>query len=368
MAWFDRRFRIVTHTRTRIRLALATFLGLVLVGVADIFKTLFVGVLACTWIKVDTGLRLQSVTWAGLWIKALLQGTADTSRAVCSNTLWPYSIIGLLLAFLAAAWLVLQLRKLANRIKSRRVLSIDPSGYRCRVLITGLSPTNPAAALSFAELFKDHPDLFARYLNDRRRDLTQARINEIDLATSTESGAHWLKEWPKLRALAMSNSPGANAGPWQQNFRACFAERHSLKKVMVLPSHESHLMFDDFKKFIGVLIPGVDVCRVTTQMQPFQSPHHPPDTHESRNYEDYDYVSEGIEIAIASARVEFPGIRDHEICIDITPGLKPYSIAGAVKTLNEDVMMLYVTNAGEIKIYDAVVQLEASGQENSVLG
>jgi len=48
------------------------------------------------------------------------------------------------------------------------------------------------------------------------------------------------------------------------------------------------------------------------------------------------------------------------ICVDVTAGLKPFSIAAALVTMNEDLIFGYVDNDGQAKFYDARVEVAAS--------
>lgn len=125
----------------------------------------------------------------------------------------------------------------------------------------------------------------------------------------------------------------------------------------------------DAQTFINGLLPDIVVEPVLTKDgKLFQIRNAAPDSPQSRDYEEYEYVSGGIERAIEMAKEQFPGIGNDEIGIDITPGQKPFSVAAAVKTLNEDYNLLYVTNVGEIKLYRAWVQLGKSDAVKGLLG
>ncbi len=55
--------------------------------------------------------------------------------------------------------------------------------------------------------------------------------------------------------------------------------------------------------------------------------------------------------------LERQGIDSRDIAIDITSATKPYSIAGVVATVNQDLTFTYVNNAGKVFAYTARVQL-----------
>jgi hypothetical protein len=52
--------------------------------------------------------------------------------------------------------------------------------------------------------------------------------------------------------------------------------------------------------------------------------------------------------------------RPRKICVDITAGNKMSSIAGAIVTLNRDLMVSYVNNEGEYSVYQARIGLADS--------
>ena len=72
-----------------------------------------------------------------------------------------------------------------------------------------------------------------------------------------------------------------------------------------------------------------------------------------RNYDDYRDLLAGIDEAarLGGARSE------REVCIDVTPGTKPISIAGAITTINKDYTFMYVTNARHFVILDFRIEL-----------
>ncbi|WP_315783297.1 MULTISPECIES: hypothetical protein [unclassified Bradyrhizobium] len=84
----------------------------------------------------------------------------------------------------------------------------------------------------------------------------------------------------------------SNLGPWQQGFRACWSQRHSLRRVYVLPSHDTKDQLAQFKEFMQVLLPGLSIEPVPDKSgELYQHSVRPKDTPESRDYEDYDYVA-----------------------------------------------------------------------------
>jgi hypothetical protein len=181
-----------------------------------------------------------------------------------------------------------------------------------------------------------------------------------------------VRDFMVLQRVANGRAVVPAATPWQQNIRAMRfhasprvpAERR-LKKALVLPSQESTGQFVLFKEYADALFKGeveVDFVR--------QSPGAPQffcirdaNGNESRDYESYDYVRDGLERAKDQAIVGHK-YRVADICIDTTPGQKPFSIAAAIMTLNTDVVFSYVTSAqpgsdrgGEVRLYDAHIDV-----------
>lgn len=69
------------------------------------------------------------------------------------------------------------------------------------------------------------------------------------------------------------------------------------------------------------------------------------------------------------ARNEFPHLSDRDICIDATPGLKLFSIAAAVTTLDRNLWLGYVVTdgghpgEGVVQIYDPRVEFAGAARD-----
>lgn len=161
--------------------------------------------------------------------------------------------------------------------------------------------------------------------------------------------------------------------PWQQNLRVIYdvASHHKLEGVFVLvpqkddkPSKADEEQARAFIEFIegyfeDSLKGKVNTITIQNGQEPFyvvsQERGAP-----SRHYEFFDYVKEGIdrgvEMIAAAAAIPVREI-EREIVLDITSGLKVFSIVGAIQTLNRDLVFAYASNDGSVTYYDAEVTL-----------
>ena len=161
--------------------------------------------------------------------------------------------------------------------------------------------------------------------------------------------------------------------PWQQNLRAAYHHREKLKDIFVLlPGKNEKLegeditLYDAFKIFMEGMLKKADcdakVSIITEKKyaSPFAVYGRSFEQVEP-NYEDYDYVYEGmragLELAMKKHHVHNSRLSDVAI-IDITPGQKIFSIAAAVLTLNLNMKFAYVTNDGTLRFYDASLRFQ----------
>jgi hypothetical protein len=261
-------------------------------------------------------------------------------------------------ALIGAILFVLGLRQVrsvaSEALKSRARVTSDPTHAKMGarpILIMGLSPLSAS-------------------LQERvRADIAGARagifgIEQVALPVKAFSAFQ--------KAAADQAKPAPAATPWQQNIRAMWfhadpkvrASRR-LKAVLVLPSAESLAQFELFKEYARALLGpdiAVDFVRQSTGSAEFFCIRDAARM-ECRDYESYDYVWDGLERAKEQAK-EHGAYTDADICIDATPGQKPFSIAAAIITLNTDIVFSYVTPAlpgssygGEVKLYDAYIDV-----------
>jgi len=155
------------------------------------------------------------------------------------------------------------------------------------------------------------------------------------------------------------------AGPWQQNLRAAAAHCPGLELICVLNPDQDQ--FDDFAKFLNYYLPDVAISQISMPNDPARPYRRLGDNFEYANptYEDYSYVYEGLrhglDMVAEHADADLDDIQD-DICIDATPGFKPFSIAAAILTLNRSLKFSYVTSGtgpdgGRVRFYDAGITM-----------
>jgi hypothetical protein len=257
-----------------------------------------------------------------------------------------------LAVFAVSAW---QLKRVAEEaLSSRARVASDPADPRLGarpVLIMGLSPLTDAQQAAVGA--------------DIQR-ITQGAFGVEQIALS-------VAEFAALQSAAKTDGKAVpTATPWQQNIRAMWFHanprahaRRRLRKVLVLPSQESREQFKLFKEYGEALFKDavvIDFVRPTADTDGFFCIREAGDG-ECRDYESYDYVRDGLERAVLQARAD-GAFDDADICIDATPGQKPFSIAAAIMTLNSEIIFSYVTTGqagssrgGEVKLYDAHIDV-----------
>lgn len=237
--------------------------------------------------------------------------------------------LGMPLFIIGSYWIL----RCANHIVSSRGRALQLGGNQKRVVIMGLSPVSPEGAATFAACAR-------RYGLER-------------LAASTKDF--------QAHAAELGDDPAPRL-PWQQNVRALYAHLKDggpLEAVYILPSEMSAPQVDAFINTMQVISPKpLRMARVTAAdaCTPYRTP-----GIGGESYETYLYVYGGLRRAVAQAKADAGGaLTNNDICIDVTAGQKTFSIAGAIVTLNEDLLISYVTNAGGTLLYDAKVNFAAA--------
>lgn len=213
-----------------------------------------------------------------------------------------------------------------NEVAESRADLVEAQEARARVLITGLSPL---------------------------------RGSEEEIAASSLKTAS--SHAGQLQSFVDTVRNGApNGGPWQQNARAIAHHLDRLERIYVLPSTKSRAQFDAFCAFCTTLFGRPMDIRLVRDSSgaEFQLP--ATAEGDARSYENYAYVHAGLSAALAQAKRDLPDLAEREVCIEATAGLKTFSIAAGILTLNRDVRFGYVTShlegelqGGEVRVYDA---------------
>lgn len=166
-----------------------------------------------------------------------------------------------------------------------------------------------------------------------------------------------------LAAACRRDNPLAKQvlGRWQQNLRVLNAFPKVKRLYVLMPN------VDQFDRFVEVLRhfyptnEDLEITQVTdkhgnTAFRQGAKKMLKPD------YEDFDYVTHGIGLAIGNIKADLDlsqGEAERQTIIDVTGGLKTFSIVGAIASLNRDLIFAYAgTNdrEGEVLVYDAEVQ------------
>lgn len=303
---------------------------------------------------------LRSSNWSIPTSRAVIFSIAAVVAGVALNLLaqfiweaffgreagWPgwHLLLGLGLVVVVLFFVVAALYLYRHAILSSRMARTPPGEGRS-VLIMGLSPLpleNRAAAEHVIDWAAQVPlDLLAL-----SRDKASAHRKSL-LATD----AHTPDEATQLAQLDFLARCGREQPfPWQQNFRAIAIQRPRLRALVVLTSRVSHADFPRFETLLRALLRPFGREIVISEI-------------EVEEFENYEPLRQAF--ATARQRVKAWGARLDDICIDVTAGQKIFSIAGAIETINSGTVFSYVTNAGDVWIYDASIEIgEATAPAN----
>lgn len=211
----------------------------------------------------------------------------------------------LLLALFLAAWVLERIARHLRSLASTEAELLHPdTAPKSRVVVIGLSPF-----LSFG--VKDAE------AHERWQRLKEAGIIQAALP----KGSNPLDDL------------GATRHPWTMALCAVAAHLDRLEHVFIIPSKETEK--DARELFHPDLQAMLKDAGLKTQV------HLCPDV----NYLDYDETLGGFEHALGEARQTVPGLSDADICIDATPGQKPFSVAAAVTTFTRESLFSYVNTA-----------------------
>lgn len=130
--------------------------------------------------------------------------------------------------------------------------------------------------------------------------------------------------------------------PWEQLLRGVEAHAETLKLLYIIGSSDSGPQPGSFRQlpiaaqFLAPYLRSAQIRSARTAV----------------DFENYEDLNSALDLAIHEAQLL--GIRDRDICIDITGGQKPTSAAGTIATLNRDVVLQYVQTGGQKQalIYD----------------
>ena len=155
-------------------------------------------------------------------------------------------------------------------------------------------------------------------------------------------------------------------GSWHQNARAVLFHASRLEAVLILRPDDNDEEFEKFVQFLRACLEKSGNKNILIRQIHF--PEEPSrqfqmtgrtGRYEPPSYEDYEYVYEGLREGLKQLRKRIDDWSEDDVCIDVTPGFKPYSIAAAVITFNQGLKFSYVNTDGHIRFYDAEITFHA---------
>lgn len=195
------------------------------------------------------------------------------------------------------------------------------------------------------------------YSPNKNRDLAKQFCEDLSLdeiaLVASEFGPLAQKKYPEKKKYELNLN-------WQQNVRAVYPHRNSLSHILVLLPDGDEDQFTAFKIFMEGLLKkagnkNVRVEAISRNDAPFTIASRTGGT-TPQSYEDYDYVYQGLRQGLKRAQqlcnTDLNKLSRHVI-VDTTPGVKVFSIAAAILTLNMNLKFSYVNNDGSLRFYDA---------------
>lgn len=249
--------------------------------------------------------------------------------------------------FICTAMFLYKERKEFLAIHARILPEAEPQGRS--VLIMGLSPK---AGRSVATVDNAMPVLPIEIIALDKAGLATHLKNAKAVTDRTCSGL-------TLPLSVLIEKPHG----WQQNFRAVW--RHiktgdriwPLKAILVVTSNESETDFEEFKNLL------TDRLKNAVRRGEFvgKLPHIENICPTSIDFEEYNDVVDALNNAVDIA-VKRHQVTHNQICIDATAGLKIFSIAAAMVTLNRKLIFSYINNDGRPRYYDAKIDMGTLGE------
>lgn len=149
-------------------------------------------------------------------------------------------------------------------------------------------------------------------------------------------------------------SLGSN--PWQQNLRSLWFHRAAIREVLILDPEKDQ--FDYVRAYVikafsagGTPLEIERISAADRPGKPFYTVEESTGLEMQPRYENYAHVYEGLNRGLEILRERH---QDSDVerltCVDATAGLKIFSIAAAILTLNRHVIFSYVTPRAETKM------------------
>ena len=151
----------------------------------------------------------------------------------------------------------------------------------------------------------------------------------------------------QIAAICAEDRGGATFGGWQQQLRLIrfLSEKGPLRVVCVIDNGKGKMAL--FLRLLRAAFPDIRFLTVPEGAEGGVVPLRVDRNYQPKpDYESYDYVSMAFDRAFALIAAESgkPQVEVEAMCyVDITPGLKVFSVAAAIQTLNREAIFLYVT-------------------------
>ena len=255
--------------------------------------------------------------------------TIHDSPADCAATMSGGPLLTMAGVAFVYALAIYVLSQIVGAVIWSRMSELGGRDAKCRALIMGLSPASISEVDEICARFKARPQDYTLPIQEYRA-----------LTISPDGNKLTPKKCIDLAIF------------WQQNARAIQHHLPGLKRVLVLPSTESDRQWKHFEKLTTAFYPGIKVERVTDEGgRIFANPHDG-----AQSYEDYAYVRDGLDRAVIQLLERDEKLVEADICVDVTPGQKLFSIAAAIATLNRDIKLSYVSTLdGRVRVFDAEI-------------
>ncbi len=164
----------------------------------------------------------------------------------------------------------------------------------------------------------------------------------------TFAAAKQLDQGTGLDELCKAVNGPLKGWSWQQPFRAISSNKATLKRITVIASRETYQHLNNFKEIAARILPPEIEIVISASLL---------------DLNDYNAVQTVLLRTLDEAIVAVGG-DERKVCIDITSGIKVFSVAAAVVTLNRRAVFSYIVAefgkaTWEMRYYDASIGGEA---------
>ncbi len=277
--------------------------------------------------------------WFGWW-QSVVRPWSPLSHARMAGTVGGTVIFGL------TALALYRARRMLLTTHARVLPDATPD--RRTVLIMGLSPKYPPGGPDAAKVARDAA-------------IAAMRALPIEVSILDDDAQKERQEIEPDNQLLNDLVKGRPA--WQQGLRivwhhiAAPSRTQALKAVLIVTSDKSHSDFTEFREFLLNRLADAKqrgLIKGTVPTVELMTP-------SGLDFEDYNSVVDTLNMTVDKALDRFK-VGHGQICLDATAGLKIFSIATAMVTLNRKLIFSYVNQAGQPRYYDAKIDMGTLGE------